>query len=50
MQFGGQHGGVPTFGMAFPGYVESENGVRNPEMAWYAYFFPFLMYFVDASF
>ncbi|AEE29299.1 CASC3/Barentsz eIF4AIII binding protein [Arabidopsis thaliana] len=34
MQFGGQHGGVPTFGMAYPGYVQSEDGVRNPEMTW----------------
>ncbi|KAG7597122.1 Btz domain [Arabidopsis suecica] len=34
MQFGGQHGGVPTLGMAYPGYVQSENGVRNPEMTW----------------
>ncbi|XP_023645164.1 protein MLN51 homolog isoform X2 [Capsella rubella] len=34
MQFGGQHGGVPAFGMAYPGYVESEDGVRNPEMTW----------------
>ncbi|KAG2319854.1 hypothetical protein Bca4012_053893 [Brassica carinata] len=34
MQFGGQHGGVPTFGMAFPGYVQPENGIGNPEMTW----------------
>ncbi|KFK43785.1 hypothetical protein AALP_AA1G172200 [Arabis alpina] len=34
MQFGGQHGGVPTFGMAFPGYYQSEDGVANPEMTW----------------
>ncbi|KAF8086901.1 hypothetical protein N665_0609s0032 [Sinapis alba] len=34
MQFGGQHGGVPTFGMAFPGYYQPENGVGNPEMTW----------------
>ncbi|CAN8293316.1 unnamed protein product [Cochlearia groenlandica] len=34
MQFGNQHGGVPTFGMAFPGYVQPENGVGNPEMTW----------------
>ncbi|XP_019095304.1 PREDICTED: uncharacterized protein LOC104755842 isoform X2 [Camelina sativa] len=34
MQFGGQHGGVPAFGMAYPGYVQSEDGVRNPEMTW----------------
>ncbi|KAL1203559.1 MLN51-like protein [Cardamine amara subsp. amara] len=34
MQFGGQHGGVPTFGMAYPGYVQPEHGVGNPEMAW----------------
>lgn len=50
MQFGGQHGGVPTFGMAYPGYVQSEDGVRNPEMTWYAYSFPFSINFVDASF
>ncbi|KAJ0247971.1 Btz domain-containing protein [Hirschfeldia incana] len=34
MQFGGQRGGVPTFGMAFPGYVQPENGIGNPEMTW----------------
>ncbi|XP_024008434.1 protein MLN51 homolog isoform X2 [Eutrema salsugineum] len=34
MQFGGQHGGVAAFGMAFPGYVQPENGVGNPEMTW----------------
>ncbi|KAF8106128.1 hypothetical protein N665_0147s0081 [Sinapis alba] len=34
MQFGGQQGGVPTFGMAFPGYVQPENGIGNPEMTW----------------
>ncbi|XP_009110496.1 protein MLN51 homolog isoform X2 [Brassica rapa] len=34
MQFGRQHGGVPTFGMAFPGYVQPENGIGNPEMTW----------------
>ncbi|XP_019091393.1 PREDICTED: uncharacterized protein LOC104740215 isoform X3 [Camelina sativa] len=34
MQLGGQHGGVPAFGMAYPGYVQSEDGVRNPEMTW----------------
>ncbi|VVA91421.1 unnamed protein product [Arabis nemorensis] len=34
MQFGGQHGGVPTIGMAIPGYYQSENGVGNPEMTW----------------
>ncbi|XP_010430029.1 PREDICTED: uncharacterized protein LOC104714384 isoform X1 [Camelina sativa] len=34
MQFGGQHGGVPTFGMALPGYVQPEHGTGNPEMTW----------------
>ncbi|KAJ4884810.1 CASC3/Barentsz eIF4AIII binding [Raphanus sativus] len=34
MQFGGQHGGVPTFGVALPGYVQPENGTGNPEMTW----------------
>ncbi|VVA95952.1 unnamed protein product [Arabis nemorensis] len=34
MQFGGQHGGVPTFGMALPGYVQQEHGTGNPEMTW----------------
>ncbi|KAJ0256726.1 Protein MLN51 [Hirschfeldia incana] len=34
MQFGGQHGGVPTFGVALPGYVQPEHGTRNPEMTW----------------
>lgn len=42
MQFGGQHGGVPTFGMAYPGYVQPEHGVGNPEMAWYALLLPLL--------
>lgn len=36
MQFSGQHGGVPTFGMALPGYVQPEHGTGNPEMTWYA--------------
>jgi hypothetical protein len=36
MQFGGQHGGVPTFGMALPGYFQPEHGTGNPEMTWYA--------------
>ena len=36
MQFGGQHGGVPIFGMALPGYVQPEHGTGNPEMTWYA--------------
>ncbi|XP_010538010.1 PREDICTED: protein CASC3-like [Tarenaya hassleriana] len=34
MPFGGQQGGVPTFGMAFPGYVQPEHGLGNPEMTW----------------
>ncbi|KAL4559968.1 hypothetical protein LXL04_032115 [Taraxacum kok-saghyz] len=38
MQFAGQqHGGgigVPTVGMAFPGYVGQPNGTRNSEMTW----------------
>jgi hypothetical protein len=34
MQFGGQHGGVPTFGMALPGYFQPEHGTGNPEMTW----------------
>ncbi|KAF8117929.1 hypothetical protein N665_0008s0266 [Sinapis alba] len=34
MQFGGQHGGVPTFGVALPGYVQPEHGTGNPEMTW----------------
>ncbi|CAH8378920.1 unnamed protein product [Eruca vesicaria subsp. sativa] len=34
MQFGGQHGGVPTFGMALPGYVQPEHGTGSPEMTW----------------
>ncbi|XP_020889736.1 uncharacterized protein LOC9323915 isoform X3 [Arabidopsis lyrata subsp. lyrata] len=34
MQFSGQHGGVPTFGMALPGYVQPEHGTGNPEMTW----------------
>lgn len=35
MQFSGQHGGVPTFGMALPGYVQPEHGT-GAEMTWYA--------------
>ncbi|KAG2324571.1 hypothetical protein Bca4012_039073 [Brassica carinata] len=34
MHFGGQHGGVPTFGVALPGYVQPEHGTGNPEMTW----------------
>ncbi|ESQ27028.1 hypothetical protein EUTSA_v10018298mg [Eutrema salsugineum] len=43
MQFGGQHGGVPSsgmalpgyvHGMALPGYVQPEHGTGNPEMTW----------------
>ncbi|CAH2068013.1 unnamed protein product [Thlaspi arvense] len=34
MQFGGQHGGVPTFGMALPGYAQPEHGTGNPKMTW----------------
>lgn len=50
MQFGGQHGGVPTFGVALPGYVQPENGTGNPEMTWYAVL-PFrCTAFVDVSF
>lgn len=50
MQFGSQHGGVPTIGMAIPGYYQSENGVGNPEMTWYANSVPFSVNFVDNSF
>lgn len=50
MQFGGQHGGVPTIGMAFPGYYQSEDGVGNPEMTWYANSVPFSVNFGDDSF
>lgn len=50
MQFGGQHGGVPTFGVALPGYVQPEHGTGNPEMTWYA-ILPFrCTTFVDVSF
>jgi hypothetical protein len=39
MQFGGQHPGglgVPTVGMALPGYVAQQQlGMGNNEMAWY---------------
>ncbi|KAK8608472.1 hypothetical protein V6N13_023895 [Hibiscus sabdariffa] len=37
MQFGGQHSSglsVPAVGMAFPGYVQSQPGMRNSEMTW----------------
>ncbi|EOA34989.1 hypothetical protein CARUB_v10020081mg [Capsella rubella] len=34
MQFGVQHGRLPTFGMALPGYVQPEHGIGNPEMTW----------------
>jgi len=39
MQFGGQHHGglgVPTVGMALPGYVaQPQLGFGNSEMTWY---------------
>lgn len=39
MQFGNQHPGgigVPTVGMAFPGYVaQPQLGLGNSEMTWY---------------
>lgn len=39
MQFGGQHPGgpgVPTIGMALPGYVaQQQMGMGNNEMTWY---------------
>ncbi|CAA6666279.1 unnamed protein product [Spirodela intermedia] len=35
MQFGGQHPGVPTVGMALPGYVaQPQLGFGNSEMTW----------------
>ncbi|XP_078432262.1 CASC3/Barentsz eIF4AIII binding protein isoform X2 [Wolffia australiana] len=35
MQFGGQHPGVPTVGMALPGYVaQPQMGFGNNEMTW----------------
>jgi len=43
MQFGGQHPGglgVPTVGMALPGYVaQQQMGMGNNEMAWYIHLF-----------
>lgn len=42
MQFGGQHPGglgVPTVGMALPGYVaQQQMGMANNEMAWYIHY------------
>lgn len=42
MQFGGQHPsglGVPTVGMALPGYVaQQQMGMGNNEMAWYVHY------------
>lgn len=44
MQFGGQHPGgigVPTVGMAFPGYVAQPQGLGlgSSEMTWYTLFY-----------
>lgn len=49
MQFGGQHPGglgVPTVGMALPGYVaQQQMGMGNNEMTWYVHYVLLLLLF-----